>query len=84
MRNIIILSRHASTLQIFNNELDRIERSVGYRPEDWLAEEYHNIIDDCMMDEYFDLDRFKLSFSSMVDDFIDFVNNHYQYLQMDI
>lgn len=80
MKNLISLSRSSTTLQVLKRQLDRIELTTGYRPEDWLADEYEESYEEYMHDDGFDWDGFEMHMSCMADSFIDFIGQHYQHL----
>ena len=40
MKNLIKIGAGMSTMGILRQELDHIEHSTGYRPEDWLSDIY--------------------------------------------
>lgn len=84
MRIIISPSLARDTFRILRRELARIETETGYRPEDWLSDVYDESINDYMDDNGFDFDAFEMHLSCKADEFIDFINEHYQHWRMTI
>lgn len=82
MRIIISPSLRKDSFQILRHELDRIEQETGYRPEDWLSDCYEESIPEYMDDAGFDFEAFQWHMSCKADEFIDFINEHYQNLRM--
>lgn len=84
MKNLIAIGRGMSTLGILRSQLDHIEHSTGYRPEDWLSDVYEEAYDEYMTDEGFDWEGFELHLSCVADSFIEFIAQHYQHLNCNI
>ena len=84
MKNLIAIGRGMSTLGILRSQLDHIEHSTGYRPEDWLSDIYEEAYDEYMTDEGFDWEGFELHISCVADSFIEFIAQHYQHLNCNI
>jgi len=78
--SIISLSRSTSTVRIMRRELNRIEQATGIRPEDWMQEIHDDAVNEYRNDGDFDFDSFDLHLSCVADSFIDFWNEHYQFL----
>lgn len=84
MRIIISPSKGKDSFQILRHELDRIEQETGYRPDDWLSDRYDESIDEYIEGSDFDYDGFEMHLSCVADSFIDFINEHYRDLRMNI
>ena len=82
-KSIISLSRGTSSLGIVRRELDRIERVTGYRPIDWLMSAYDEDIDEFYTPEGFDWESFEMHIDALADSYIEFVQQHYQHLNVD-
>lgn len=65
---------------ILRYELDRIEHATGYRPVDWLSDIYDQTYEEYWQDDSFDWDGFEMHLSCVADSFIEFIAQHYQYL----
>jgi len=84
MKNLIAIGRGMSTLGVLRSQLDHIENTTGYRPEDWLSDVYEEAYDEYMTDEGFDWEGFELHLSCVADSFIEFIAQHYQHLNCNI
>ena len=82
--SVISLSLGTSTVRIMRRELNRIEHATGIRPEDWMQEIHDDAVEEYMTDDDFDFDSFDLHMSCVADSFIDFWNEHTQYLNNDL
>ena len=82
--SVISLSLGTSTIRIMRRELNRIEQATGIRPEDWMQEIHDDAVEEYMTDDDFDFDSFDLHMSCVADSFIDFWNEHTQYLNNDL
>lgn len=80
MKNLIAIGRGMSTMGILRQELDHIEHSTGYRPEDWLTDIYDEAYEEYWQDDSFDWDGFEMHLSCVADSFIEFIAQHYQHL----
>lgn len=83
-RSIISIPRGISTLGIVRRELDRIESLTGDRPVDWMLTNYDEDVDEFYTADGFDWDAFEMHIGCLADHYIDFINEHYKDLKMDI
>lgn len=83
-KSIIFISRGTSTLALARRQLDRIEAITGDRPEDWFMTEYDEDIDDYYDHDGFDWDAFEMHLGCVADHYIDFIQEHYKDLNINL
>lgn len=84
MKNLISIPSGKTTMSILRVQLDHIEHATGYRPVDWLSSIYEEAYEEYMGPDGFDWDGFEMHLSCVADSFIEFIAQHYQFLNNSI